>query len=160
MKKAQMEGMETIVISIILIVIVVIGVLFYVKGAKVTDESNANKAKLSDIKSLATKLTYMPELSCPDFGASKTSPCIDAYKAKIFGNMLAENNTLRIEYYDLFKDSKVTIEQIYPTPTRTNNPYMIYNALTDEENVFSNWMPITIFDPEKGRTLGILTIIK
>lgn len=154
MKKAQLEGMETIIISIILMIVIIIGVSFYVKGTKISNQEEITKNQLDNLKSLSIKLTYLPELSCPDFGASKTSPCIDKYKAEAFGAMLESDNELRITYHDLFGDSEIRIEQVYPS----QNPIVIYDA-TQNDDGFVSWFPITIYDPiTQNRVLGVLTI--
>jgi len=166
--------METIIVVIMLIFLILLGALYYAAIAKDSLDRITTGARLSQLEKLSKKMHYMPELSCTNYGAAKT-PCIDIYKAKIFGNMLVKEPTsppvpiadlddakeefeeLRLGYYPLFGDSLVKLMILYPNDMKiAEGNITLYNA-SKSGDVQTRAVPVAIRNPLTGVTaLGLL----
>lgn len=156
-QRGQLQSMETIIIAVILIFLVILGAVFYATSSQRTVQRAGLEAQLVRLDTLAKKLHYLPDLSCPNYGASKT-PCIDLIKAELMGSIL-NNPTAglydpdaRLDYYSLFGDSMVKVEVLYPQ----EQEIILFNATTGG-NVVAASVPVSVFDPiSNQRMLGRL----
>lgn len=161
MKNAQLQSMETIIIVIILIVLTLIGIWFFARATDEQIDRTSTTLKISTLQATGKKLSYLPELSCQSGGA-ETELCIDLVKAEILSAWLANPNSpyheeLRIRYYQMFGDTRITIQQIYPeTDNPEDNNILLFNGTT-ALSVYAQALPISLYNPIDGQTyLGVL----
>lgn len=151
MKKAQLEGMEQIMI---IFVVIVIGLLFLAIFLRLS----ASKSKTISAEQLeksavdiATIVSAMPELQCTKNNVITTN-CINILKANILATD-SDNNKLidfiednKAYYYSIFGFSNISIKQNYPQETLD---LVIYdNAIQDKrKHTIVISLPRMIYDP-------------
>ncbi|MBR9702618.1 hypothetical protein GOV10_01150 [Candidatus Woesearchaeota archaeon] len=162
MKRGQLQSMETIIIVIILVLLTLMGIWFFAKATDNQIESTSTKLKLATLQTTGKKLSYLPELSCQSGGA-ETELCIDIIKAEILSEWLTNSSKdyheeLRIHYYQMFGDTRITIQQVYPEDffDPESNDILLFNGTTSL-SVYAQALPISLYNPIDGQTyLGVL----
>ena len=159
--KAQLQMIETILVLFIFIIILVFGLYLYYQYsfAGIQEES----FKLSELESsiLLSSITSLPELSC-----TNQKNCIDIIKLINFPQIFNQNKPY---YLNLFKNKKITIEQIYPETQQNlctfQNTFpiqcqsLIVYQTAPKQNQYSVSIPISIYYPNFNKyTLGRLII--
>ncbi|MBI2142004.1 hypothetical protein HYU15_00765 [Candidatus Woesearchaeota archaeon] len=152
-RKAQARMLETVAVIIVFFVLLTFGFVFYARmqqGA-ISDEAR----ELRETKALKTAKTA---LSLPELQCSKTQAienCLDKLKIEAFRDYASDTAIRNRHYYDLFKESTIAIEQVYPEQTREE----IYSRPRPGRTKQSIWLPVTMLDPVKDTTsFGILVV--
>lgn len=160
-KSAQLQIGETIFILIIFFILLFIGLIFY---SKVEMNSIANTKQLDaerEILKSALEIIYLPELSCMDLSNELSEGCFDLYKLEAFTDLTQDPNyerTMRLEYYDLFADSKVTINVTFPKDSGISE-FVIYNRLVENVSIKKTFIPVIVKDPSNEQNyFGYLKI--
>ncbi|MEK6808643.1 MAG: hypothetical protein AABY14_03075 [Nanoarchaeota archaeon] len=112
MKKAQLEGMEQIMIIFIVIVIGLVFLAIFLRlSAGKSRGISAEELEKSAVD-IATIVSAMPELQCTKNNVITTN-CINILKAEILidSNFIEENKAY---YHSIFGFSKISIKQNYP----------------------------------------------
>ena len=163
MKRAQLQAMETIIVAIVLILLVLLGLFIYVVGSEDVAEQNQRQGASEEILTLGTRLSNMMELSCSQRGR-ENSVCVDLVKAELLGAWLTDpqnpnyDDTIRLQYADVFGSRNITLRQKYPAPT-SNQEIVLFDGLTNE-NYLTQFIPVVIYDPqEETYVLGELEVI-
>ena len=109
-KKGQVQNLESIIVTMVIVILLVLGVYFYFKFfAKNLQQTGLD---LSEIKGtvLLDRITSLPEFTC---GIN----CVDASKLLASKNVINSN---KLYYKNLFGDKfgikSMIIEQVYPKP--------------------------------------------
>ncbi|MBI3033550.1 hypothetical protein HYY72_00125 [Candidatus Woesearchaeota archaeon] len=155
-KQAQTRMIETAAVVIVFLMLLAFGFVFYANILRGNLNEKLADAKETRALKIAKTALNMPELQC-----SKTQPiqnCFDKLKIQGFQAIIQrDSNDANTYYYDLLKDSKITIRQIYPIQV-SQYSQTIYEMGT-EQSKQSIWMPIAIYDPLKDTaSFGILTV--
>ena len=156
MKKGQIQSGESITVVIIVVIIIVVGIVFATNLQIGGIEEEAQTRQEIDAMQIALKTVGLSELKCTQFSSTGTQ-CIDYYKAKALSKALTENQENSYEeYYQIFLNSKIEIEKIYPE----EETITIYDfAPTEAISQQLTNIPINIYDPVKDQTyFGILKI--
>lgn len=150
--RSQIQIGETIAVLFVFFILIIIGIVFYVKILKSDLESE--KEELSQLRSvgIAQRVMFLPELQCSEGNVIKDN-CIDILKLESAPSIMQGNE---LYYYDLLEFSDVNITQIYPTEAK----WVLYSRKTkDFKNKFLTNVPISLYDPiTRKHGFGILTI--
>ena len=121
-KKAQTRMLETVAVVIVFLMLLAFGFVFYANIIKGNLNEKLAEAKETRALKIAKTALNMPELQC-----SKTQPiqnCFDRLKIKSFKSIAPiESADANTYYYDIFKDSTITIKEIYPQQTQQETIY-------------------------------------
>lgn len=124
-KKSQIQMAESIAVIVIVIFLLVIGIVFWNSIRR--DDIQTTVLEYNDLSviEIAKIAAELPELRCYNSNVITKVNCFDWYKIlalnKSMNNLSQENSEIRaqtFEYYNYyFKNSRITIEQIYPDET-------------------------------------------
>ena len=153
MKKSQIQIGETIAVLFVFFILIIIGLIFYVKVVKINLEQE--KDELSQLKSIqiAQRIMFLPELQCSEDNIIVPN-CIDVLKLSSASAIMKENEAY---YYDLLEFSEIGISEIYPDDTKN---WDVYSRRTDDfKNKFVTNVPVSLYDATtKRNSFGVLTI--
>ena len=105
--KGQIEINETILVTFIISIILVLLIFVYYKYTISSIESSGSKLSEQEALVQLSFITKYPELSC------KNANCIDMLKAVSFKQVYNQNKDY---YLRTFGKKRITVEQIYPQP--------------------------------------------
>jgi len=150
--KSQIQIGETIAVLFVFFILIIIGIVFYVKILKSNLESE--QEELSQLRSvgIVQRVMFLPELQCSEGNVIKDN-CIDILKLESAPSIMQGNE---LYYYDLLEFSDVNITQIYPAEAK----WVLYSRKTkDFKNKFLTNVPVSLYDPiTRKHGFGILTI--
>ena len=153
-KKAQIQIGETIAVLFVFFILVIVGIIFYVRVIKSNLESE--KEELSQLNSvgIAQRVMFMPEIQCSQDIVEEITNCIDILKLESAPSIIIQNE---LYYYDLLEFSDISVSQIYPDDAR----WILYSRKTsDFKNKFTTNVPISLYDPiTRKNGFGVLTIV-
>lgn len=159
--KAQIQMIETILVLFIFLIILVFGIYLYYEYSFVNIQETAFKLSESQANAMLSSITSLPELSCIN-----QKNCIDIIKLTNFKQIYTQN---RAYYLGLFKNKKITIQQIYPETTQNLctfqdifpincNEITIYQT-TEKPNKYIISLPISLYYPNFNKySLGKIQI--
>ena len=164
MKKAQLQAMETIIISIILVLLVLIGLWFYSGVSASSADQTSRLLSQEDANTLVILLSELPELSCPDRSV-ETRNCLDITKIDLLSQAITNpesdlyTNNNRLYYASLFGATNITITQRYPEPSANTASYQLFDGATTS-NVLTRTLPINLYDPRTTPATTMLAEIE
>lgn len=152
-RKGQLQIGESIMVIIILAILGIIGLVFYANFAKQEYEIKFNEYEELNALETAQLVTSLYELRCAKPGV--TDLCFDLHKVVAFSSL--KDNYVDY-YYDIFRNSKVTLQIIYPTSRAEE--FIIYSQdASNSQNVRRIDIPIPVHDGATDELLfGVLTI--
>ncbi|MFP4523775.1 MAG: hypothetical protein ACLFO2_00470 [Candidatus Woesearchaeota archaeon] len=155
LKRGQLQIGESIIVIILILIILVIALVFSARMAEEKYKVQVSGFQEGDSVETAQTVTNLFELKCDKEGLKTT--CIDKHKAMAFANLLEDNETAKGYYSQLFFDSKVVLNQIYP-PGQNLTLYE-HNA-TDQTQVSQPFLiPVSIHNASADTmAFGILHI--
>lgn len=145
MQKAQLEGMEQVLIIFIIVVIGVIFIgIFFKVGLGTSRIEQLQRLEQSAVE-VATIVSAMPELQCTKNNVV-TANCINKLKAEKMNAFIGNNKAF---YHELFGFSRISVEESYPIATASQP---IYDRSTDipeskRKQTYSITLPRVIYDP-------------
>lgn len=111
-KKAQIQIIETILVLFIFLIILIFGIYLYYQYSFSSIQEESFSISEKQATSLLSSITNLPELSCIN-----ENDCIDIIKLINFKSIYSQNQAY---YSTLFKNKKITIQQIYPETEQNN----------------------------------------
>lgn len=146
---------ENIGILVIFFVLLVIGLIFYsnIQKQSISFEAQASIGRRA-IQSAhtAASLTEM-QCSLPLESETGKQDCVDLYKLKAFiklNQTLGEDQFI-LYYYDVLRNSRITIKQVYPE----GENWTIYdNPKSNYTDKIPAHIPVFIYDELANRPLG------
>jgi len=153
-RKSQMHMGETIAIIIVLTFFVIFGLVFYVRIKGQDTQEKKDEYSELDIIGLATSASFLEELQCSTVGVTDNN-CYDLLKIEAFQKIRSRTF---FRYFDLFGNSKITIQQAYPE----GRQWIIYDSNPPSfESINQVRLPINILDPLTGKQgFGVLLVEK
>ena len=154
-RKAQIQIGETVAVLFVFFILVIIGIIFYVKIIRGNIESEIQEASQLSSIGIAQRVMFLPELQCSNDNVIKEN-CIDILKLNNAENLMSGNE---VYYYDLFEFSNIIVSEIKPDGT-SGEPSNIYLRTLDKfKNKFVTNVPISLYNPTtKRNSFGLLTI--
>jgi hypothetical protein len=122
MKKAQMKIQEMAFVLLALVLLAIIGFIFFLKLSQNKLVESATDIKTQTTLSLLEKLANLPELECYCKPSCKAN-CMDKDKVNSLKTMLQTNKNLESLFQGL---SSLKVKQIYPP----ENEIVIYTSRT------------------------------
>lgn len=152
MRRAQIQIGETIAVVFVFFILVIVGLIFYVRVLK--GETETEKEELAQLRSvaIAQRVMFLPEVQCSEDNIIIDN-CIDILKLDSAQKIMKNNE---LYYYDMLEFSDINVLQIYPTNAKWN----IYSRKTEDfTNKFVTNVPISLYDPNTRKNgFGVLTI--
>jgi heme/copper-type cytochrome/quinol oxidase subunit 2 len=164
-KKAQMQMNETVFVVFLIMIIVFLGLVVYTRFQELNLQDKTRIAKSLKVVESSHKISFWPELECSDVRVSEFA-CLDIVKLKVLGEFI--NNSRQAGgiyafnyYFDLLKESKISVSEVYPLNTSVLGE--TYWVLWDNPGtkVSSNiiQVPVNLYDAFTGRyALGIMEL--
>ena len=154
-RKGQIQMFETIAVLIIFFFLIAFGLSFYFLISKAQAGKDYERELQLQTIVLSQKISTIPELDCIRVG-EQVERCFDKAKIANFTWLLNNNATLREQYYTVFRNTNVTIEEIYPN----RHTYQLYNnKLANATSVIPSVIPVLIQDSAKNTySFGILKV--
>ena len=149
-KKAQMQMGETTAVVIIVIILLVIGIVFWNRVSSSDIQQLSSQSQELSVIEIANIVTSLPELQCYDSGVSSVK-CLDWYKVLAMNNTINNPSDKKVYsfYNNYFKNSRITIEQVYPVETNIT----IYDArLSNSTRTLLIPIPVNIKNYVTGQT--------
>ena len=141
MKKAQIKITENIMIIFILFILLVFGMIFYVRIYQSNLEKKMERLAGEEAIDIALKVNYFPEAICSESVDIKAD-CFDIIKLETAKSVISNNMG---DYYDLLKFSEIKVTQVFPS---TGQEWVLYDNKGDnEEKMPPAFIPISIHDP-------------
>lgn len=151
MKKSQISITETIAILLIFFILVALGFVFYLRISKASVKTQYETGTDLLAIEVTQKASFLPELQCSKKNVV-TDNCIDILKLESATTIIDENKE---SYYDLFYNSLIEIEQIYPSP---DNWILYNNEIADASAIFTP-VPILLYNPTSDEYyFGVLKV--
>lgn len=142
---------ETIAILFIFFIIVLFGFIFYTRIQKTTYKAEQEEAVILRAIQIAEKASFLPEIQC-SFDNVPVEDCIDKYKLEALTPIIDPN---KIYYYRIFGDSRITINQTYPSDTVS---WTLYDRPKEGERL-STQIPVSIYNPATDQyTFGVIYV--
>jgi len=113
---------ETIAILFIFFLLVLFGMIFYMRIQNSTLEREREEDVTIKAIQIAQKASYFPEILCIEAQAEMLSGCIDILKLESFNKTLHEGQN-SLYYFQVFEFSRIYVEEIYPE----NKTWEIYD---------------------------------
>ena len=153
-KKSQIQIGETVAVLFVFFILIVVGLIFYVKVIK--GNLSSEKEEISQLKSVGIdqRVMFLPEIQCSKDAVKEESSCIDILKLESAPGIIKENE---LYYYDLLEFSDINVFEVYPMRNKQWNLYSRKNE--NLENKFVTNVPISLYDPAARRkSFGILRV--
>lgn len=142
---------ETIAVLFVFFILILIGLIFYVRIIKGNIEGDKEEASQLRAIGIAQRAMFLPELQCSEDNIIRDN-CIDIWKLESAENLMKNNE---IYYYDLLEFSNVNVSQIYPA----EEEWRVYSRKIENTNRFVTNVPISLYNPNTRKYgFGILTI--
>lgn len=150
--KSQIQIGETIAVLFVFFILVIIGLIFYVKVIK--GNIQVEQEELSQIKSvgIVQRVMFLPELLCSEDNIVIDN-CIDLLKLDAAQKVMKDNE---FYYYDLLEFSDISVSQVFPEESE----WGIYSRKIDDfKNKFVTNVPISLYNPiTRKYSFGVLSI--
>jgi len=165
-------------VLIIIIVLIVFGFIFYAKYVEGKIKGATSTAREDEAYAVIGLAANLPELHCSENNVMEEN-CYDILKIKHMQAMLSDSTNIYLYYQGIFKNTKLTIYEIYPGFAPTNDGWMaeaddakknytdpVYYVVYDSEpeNVVQKIparIPVKLYNPLTEETkLGIIEVIK
>jgi hypothetical protein len=104
---------ETIAVLFIFFVLVVFGIIFYVKYSQIAAEGRQEELLGMKAMDITIKSLFLPELICSRGEAEPIDNCIDLLKLNHADEIFKGH--VEDYYFNLFSYSKINITRVYPT---------------------------------------------
>ena len=177
--KAQIQLGESIFVVIFIVILIVLGLVFYSQARE--EGTNREEVKFKELEtiSISQYASSLSELQC-SLQEVQFPNCYDKVKLRAFMNVLGGQsvgeggNSQYVEdlqkefYFSQLGDAELTIKQVYPEPPSESGSWELYsNTLVQDgvgqdgrpENVEEVDLPISLYDGIDGKyAFGILTI--
>ena len=128
-RKAQIKMFETLAVLVVFFFFLIFGASFYFKIQENSLLREIERNEQLQAIQIAQKSLTMPELDCSFAGVQREN-CVDLQKVERFADLLSINENAQIEYFKTFKQSKITITQVYPP----GQELVIYSRPETEES--------------------------
>jgi len=112
-RKAQIKMFETLAVLVVFFFFLIFGASFYFKIQENSLLRELERTSQLQAIQIAQKSLTMPEMDCSFAGVQREN-CIDLQKVERFTDLLSVNENAQIEYFKTFKQSKITVTQVYP----------------------------------------------
>ena len=160
-KKSQIQMGETVAIVIIVMILLVVGIVFWNKLERKDIVDNSRSTDELFVIEISNTISELPELKCSKSLVQQPN-CFDLYKILALNYSINGNadpvlkDTMKRYYTDYFRTSKITFQQVYPT---TFNITIYDYEMVNATRTHLITVPITIEDTINKRTgFGVIYV--
>ncbi|MBT3394963.1 hypothetical protein HOA59_02060 [archaeon] len=134
MKRGQMQMQESIIVIFLVMILILIGMVFFYNSTFKGIENSANEYEEFRFRQLIEVIPNMAEFKCSHL--MHEDECLDWLKLLAFNSSVSD--------YKLFKDKRISF-------TRSGMEYVIYSDFVScsEQRVISS--PVSLYDPSIKR---------
>jgi hypothetical protein len=165
LKKSQVGLLETLMVTVIIVIILVMGIIFYFKAYGNAILQEGERLSMQEQNVLAASIVSMPEFQCTIRSVARY--CVDI--VKLYSFLSLKDKPI---YKNIFGNRMIVVSQIYP-PSGDNGctingyqegadcgKWVLYdNPRQDYKSRPIVGMPISLFNPINNRySIGILTV--
>ena len=146
MRRAQIQFGESIAVIVILVVMIVLGIMFYARLQH--DENKETSRAHSDMKAIeiAKLASSLPEIKCTGRPVQDKT-CIDLEKARQLEAWIS-GNPANLHYVKVLGDARITLHQAYPDLVQDSDLLVIILDKTVQgKETTEVQVPVTIHDP-------------
>lgn len=162
-KHGQMQIAENVAVIVIFFFLLVLGLVFYLRVH--TSNVAIKQSEYNDLLAVqvSQKVAFMPELRCSKDNVVEPN-CFNLEQVKIFGDTLPATRIITPDdrdnyYYPQFRNSKVTIQQLYPVLSTPSTITLYDKSIAKFKSKISTKVYVSLFDPsQKKYTLGEMTV--
>ena len=123
--KGQIELNETLLVLFFIVIILIMGVIFYFRVFQENVEEKAEELSEQEASVLLASITNMAEISCSN------EDCIDTSKLIPFSNLIRT----KFDYYKaILGNKKITVYNMYPSTNKGKCDSKTYSSLEYPEN--------------------------
>lgn len=166
-RHGQVKFGENIAIMLVFFILLAMGLLFYGAWQRGTIKETIHEQFTKEAIRIALTVSYLPEVVCSQDNYIVEN-CFDEYKVSALSKLLDPQSPQYDEkvflmYEQLFHESRVTIEKIFPLDER-EIMYLYDNAPADDAytEVIPTFVPVIVKDPtmrlDAGNSIAILKI--
>jgi len=143
---------ETIAILFIFFLLLVFGMMFYIKVLGISLASQKEESIQIRAVDIAERASFLSELQCSEENII-SEDCIDILKLDAANQIMQDNNE---DYYDMLGFSDITVKEIYPS----SNSWGLYNRVPASwKDKIPTHIPILLYNAtEQKYAFGILTV--
>ena len=150
---------ETIFVVFIILIIILLGFVAYSKFQETSIREQERTLRNNKVIEMAHRISSWPELECSIAGTSQFV-CLDLSKLMLLGDFInnsKQQSTYTFNYYfDLLRNSKIIVTQIYPT----NMTWVLYENPGAAPTTDVIRVPVNLYDPlTKTYNLGIMELL-
>jgi hypothetical protein len=156
---------ETIFVVFIIMIIIVLSMVGYSKFQELGLKEQQKNIRNAKIIETAHRLSFWSELSCSEAGGISEVTCLDVTKIKVLGDFISrssQDNKYAFNYYfDLLRNSKITITQVYPftEPVLGETQWMVWNNTGVTRTTDIIRVPTNLYNPlTKNYAFGIMEL--
>ena len=158
-RKAQLQSSETIFVVFVIIIIVLLGMVFYARVQESNLKSKQREQRVLQLIALGHSISNWPELECSTL-ESREFDCIDRVKLGLISSFITQNKeegSYAFRYYsDILRRSSITVDEVYSY--QAPKSWVIYNN-SGEGTKDSVQVPVNVYDPvEQTFTFAIMEI--
>jgi len=151
-RRAQLQMSETLFVIFIILIIFLFGFVAYSKFQEASIKEQQRILRNTKVVELAHRLSSWPELECSVAGTTEFV-CLEVTKLMLLGDFInksKQENTYAFNYYyDLLKNSKIIVTEVYPSHTQTlgKDYWVLYNnpGITKTTDLVS--VPVSLYNP-------------
>ncbi len=143
-KKSQMKMGESIGIIFIFILLVALGIVFWTKIKSATIQEQIGEEQTLQAIQVAQEISFLPEVQCSSENIISDN-CFDIMKMEAMIEFLTQPplNDEAMEYYSqVFRNSRLFVEVVYPYPGRNwtlyDNPLRLNSSKGDANTEAAN----------------------
>lgn len=150
LKQGQVQNMETISVTIIIIILIVLGLVYFADLQFLSVESQIEEQQRQRAISIAQSAANMDEVSCVQFAAPSPN-CMDYHSIKSM-NASMSDESFEDYYFPLFGFSTIEVEIYKDDPEN----HTLYNVSREQNSsAFRRTLPILIENDIETRSGGI-----
>ena len=164
-RKAQIQMTETIFVVFFILIIILLGFVAYSKFQEQHIIEQKKILKRMQLIELAHRLSSWSELECSVVGTTEFV-CLDVTKLMVFEDFIKESKNkssyARNYYFDLLRNSKITVTEIYPSHTHTlgKDYWVLYENPGTTQTISPISVPVSLYNPlTKTYAFGIMELL-
>ncbi len=160
-RKSQVQIGESIAVIIFFMILVVIGLIFWVKQSGQNQIKEVGKNARDKTVQITRRILNLNELSCTnDADPTKGFDCIDIIKYLVVAHEIKTNQIANNYYMSMFGPAVISIHIIYSyDPKYFNKTFTLYNTTAGKISHIDLDTPVVVYDPLKqDRMLGLLDV--
>ena len=155
---------ETIFVVFIILIIVVLGFVAYSRFHEISIREEQRLYRRLQIIEMAHRLSSWSELEC-SVATTADFVCLDVSRLMVLGtfiNKSRQEDSYAFNYYfDLLRDSRITVTEIYPSRTKTlgEDYWILYDNPGETLTIDKVAVPVNLYNPlTKNNALGVMEL--